>query len=215
MPRKVLDVRKECVRLSCQRQTKSPLGLSVGGLFAYRHAPERLTSRTPWNKSSAYVSDTHYKSEIFKSVILSVLYHIRHFNVNLPVGKKDFNKKMREKLSIFIDRLKSGDYKFESMDFRELNTDDWSEKTFVYADPPYLITCATYNEQDGWNEDLEKELLSYLDKLNDRRIRFALSNVLRSKGKENTILMDWINRNIGKYHVLTNKNNLFYKKIVT
>ena len=60
---------------------KAPLGLSVGGLFAYRHAPERLRSRTPWNKSSAYVSDTHYKSEIFKSVILSVLYHIRHFNV--------------------------------------------------------------------------------------------------------------------------------------
>ena len=81
MPRKVLDVRKECVRLSCQRQTKSPSGLSVGGLFAYRHAPERLRSRTPWNKSSAYVSNTHYKSEIFKSVILPVLYHIRHFNV--------------------------------------------------------------------------------------------------------------------------------------
>ena len=73
--------RKECVRLSCQRQTKSPSGLSVGGLFAYRHAPKRLTSRTPWNKSSAYVSNTHYKSEIFKSIILSVLYHIRHFDV--------------------------------------------------------------------------------------------------------------------------------------
>ena len=53
MPRKVLDVRKECVRLSCQRQTKSPSGLSVGGLFAYRHAPERLRSKAPWNKSSA------------------------------------------------------------------------------------------------------------------------------------------------------------------
>ena len=66
---------------------KAPLGLSVGGLFAYRHAPERLTSRTPWNKSSAYVSDTHYKSEIFKSVILPVLYHIRHFNV-LVVKRK-------------------------------------------------------------------------------------------------------------------------------
>ena len=81
MPRKVLDVRKECVRLSCQRQTKSPSGLSVGGLFACRHAPERLRSRTPWNKSSALLSDTHYKSEVFKSVILSVLYHIRHFDV--------------------------------------------------------------------------------------------------------------------------------------
>lgn len=78
MPRKVLDVRKECVRLSCQRQTKSPLGLSVGGLFAYRHAPERLRSRAPWNKSSAQLSDTHYKSEIFKSVILFILDNVRH-----------------------------------------------------------------------------------------------------------------------------------------
>ena len=32
MPRKVLDMRKECVRLSCQRQTKSPLG-AVGWRF--------------------------------------------------------------------------------------------------------------------------------------------------------------------------------------
>lgn len=60
---------------------KAPLGLPVGGLFAYRHTPEGLRSRTPWNKSSAYVLYTHYKSEIFKSVILSVLYHIRHFDV--------------------------------------------------------------------------------------------------------------------------------------
>ena len=121
---------------------------------------------------------------------------------NLPAGKRDFNKKMREKLSSFIDRLKSGDYKFECYDFRELPNEEWDEKTFVYADPPYLITCATYNEQDGWNEALEKELLAYLDKLNERGIRFALSNVLRSKGKENSILIDWVNRNRDKYRVI-------------
>lgn len=121
---------------------------------------------------------------------------------NLPAGKRDFNKKMREKLSLFIDRLKSGDYKFESCDFRKLSADGWNDKTFVYADPPYLITCATYNEQDGWNETLEKELLSYLDRLNERGIRFALSNVLHSKGKENSILIEWLNKNIGKYRVI-------------
>ncbi len=121
---------------------------------------------------------------------------------NLPAGKRDFNKKMREKLSSFIDRLKSGDYTFESFDFRELPNSEWDEKTFVYADPPYLITCATYNEQDGWNETLEKELLSYLDKLHERNIKFALSNVLSSKGKENKILIDWVNKNIGKYRVI-------------
>ena len=121
---------------------------------------------------------------------------------NLPVGKRDFNKKMREKLSSFIDRLKSGDYKFESYDFRELPNEEWNDKTFVYVDPPYLITCATYNEQDGWTETLEKELLKYLDNLHERGIRFALSNVLHSKGKENKLLIEWINNNIGKYRVI-------------
>ena len=121
---------------------------------------------------------------------------------NLPPGKRDFNSKMREKLSSFIDRLKSGDYKFESYDFKELPNADWNDRTFVYADPPYLITCATYNEQDGWNETLERELLQYLDNLNERGIRFALSNVLNSKGKTNHILMDWVNANIGRYRVI-------------
>lgn len=121
---------------------------------------------------------------------------------NLPVGKRDFNKKMRDKLSAFIDRLKSGDYNFLSYDFRELPNEEWNKNTFVYADPPYLITCATYNEQDKWNELLEKELLAYLDVLDSRGIRFALSNVLHSKGKENKILLDWIDRNIGKYRTI-------------
>ena len=78
MPRKVLGRQKGVCQAILPKANKSPLGLSVGGLFAYRHAPEGLGSRTPWNKSSAYVSDTHYKSEIFKSVIPSVLYHSRH-----------------------------------------------------------------------------------------------------------------------------------------
>lgn len=121
---------------------------------------------------------------------------------NLPVGKRDFNDKMRKKLSAFIDRIKSGDYTFASCDFRTLPNEDWNEKTFVYADPPYLLGCATYNEQDGWNETLERDLLKYLDRLNERKIRFALSNVLRSKGKENTILLEWLERNSGKYRVI-------------
>ncbi len=121
---------------------------------------------------------------------------------NLPVGKRDFNKKMREKLSVFIDRLKSGDYQFESLDFRKLPNETWDEKTFVYADPPYLIANATYNEQDGWNEALERDLHAYLDGLHERGIRFALSNVLQTKGKQNKILLEWLGRNMDKYRVI-------------
>lgn len=65
----------------------------------------------------------------------------------------------------------------------------------MYVDPPYLITCATYNEQSGWTKDDEEDLLKYLDELNKRDIRFALSNVLESKGQENIILRQWLETN--------------------
>lgn len=46
------------IKYLAKGKRKATLGLSVGGLFAYRHAPERLRSRTSWNKSSAHVSNT-------------------------------------------------------------------------------------------------------------------------------------------------------------
>ncbi len=175
---------------------------SSDGLAKY-NTPTYLRLREDFNKRRTY--DYAYYITLYVLIVYAFNNQIR-FNrkgeFNLPAGKRDFNSKMREKLSSFIDRLKSGDYKFESYDFRELPNDEWDEKTFVYVDPPYLITCATYNEQDGWNETLERELLNYLDNLHKRGIRFALSNVLTSKGKTNHILMDWVNANIGRYRVI-------------
>ena len=175
---------------------------SADGLSKY-NTDGYLRLREDFNKMQN--KDYGYYITLYVLIVYSFNNQIR-FNrkgeFNLPAGKRDFNRKMRVKLSAFIDRLKSGDYTFESNDFREISDEDWNDKTFVYVDPPYLITCATYNEQDGWNEELEKELLNYLDKLNDRGIRFALSNVLQSKGKENKLLLDWVNRNIGKYRVI-------------
>ena len=111
---------------------------------------------------------------------------------NLPVGKRDFNAKMKMKLSLFIDRLKSNKIQLTNYDFRKYPVDNIDSNTFVYVDPPYLITCATYNEKNGWTEQDEKDLLQYLNNLNKKGIRFALSNVLYSKGKENKLLQDWI-----------------------
>lgn len=113
---------------------------------------------------------------------------------NLPVGKRDFNSKMQEKLVAFIDRIKSSDYQFTNQDFRQMDVDSYSEKSFFYADPPYLITCASYNEQNGWTKKDEEELLAFLEQLDKKGIRFALSNVLESKGKKNEILSKWISK---------------------
>lgn len=121
---------------------------------------------------------------------------------NLPVGKRDFNAKMEAKLKNFIDRIEQQDCRFTCIDFRDFDTSNLTENDFVYVDPPYLITCATYNEQGGWSEEDERDLLAFLDNLNTNRVRFALSNVLRSKGKENNILIEWLNRNTDKYKAI-------------
>ena len=151
------------------------------------------------NKKS---EDYYYYIMLYVLIIYSFNNQFR-FNrageFNLPVGKRDFNSKMEQKLSRFIDRIKSGDFFFASKDFREIDFDSLDENSFIYADPPYLITCATYNEQGGWNEQTEKELLDFLDKATEKNIRFALSNVLRSKGKENKILISWLNVNKSIY----------------
>ena len=121
---------------------------------------------------------------------------------NLPVGKRDFNKKMADKLSAFIDRIQTQNCIFTCKDFREFDISQLDSNDFVYVDPPYLITCATYNEQGGWNEDSERDLLAFLDTLSEKNIRFALSNVLRSKGKENHILIEWLHKHSDKYRAI-------------
>jgi adenine-specific DNA-methyltransferase len=113
---------------------------------------------------------------------------------NLPVGKRDFNDKMKAKLRAFIDRLQEGNYVFSCKDFRDADTSTLTRNSLVYCDPPYLITCATYNEQGGWDERSERDLLAFLDELDGRGIKFALSNVLMSKGKTNDILAAWAAR---------------------
>ena len=114
---------------------------------------------------------------------------------NLPVGKRDFNSKMRSKLVLFSEELKSKDVQFMKKDFREISLDDYSKETFIYCDPPYLITNATYNENGMWTETEEKALLEFLDEANEKGFSFALSNVLESKNKRNDILYNWIERN--------------------
>ena len=61
----------------------------------------------------------------------------------------------------------------------------------MYCDPPYLNTTATYNENGGWTEKEEQKLYDILDDLNKRNIKFALSNVLEDKGRENLMLKEW------------------------
>jgi len=149
--------------------------------------------------------DDYYYLMLFTLIVYSFNNQLR-FNrkgeFNLPVGKRDFNPKMQTKLATFVDRLQSGNYSFASDDFRNLDIEKLTHDSFVYADPPYLITCASYNEQNGWTERDEYDLLDFLDELDRKGVKFALSNVLESKGRTNRILAKWVEDNVGHYNVI-------------
>ncbi|MCX0356252.1 DNA adenine methylase, partial [Clostridium perfringens] len=54
---------------------------------------------------------------------------------------------------------------------------------------PYLISMSEYNKL--WNEKKENELCNFLDKLNDKGIKFGITNLIIHKGKENKTFMKW------------------------
>ena len=175
-----------------------------------------LSLRETFNAISK--DDANYYLYLYILVVYAFNNQIR-FNsagkFNLPVGKRDFNARMQSKLKNFLSALEAKDVSFSNCDFSDIKVSSLGKNDFVYADPPYLITCATYNEK-SWNEEEEKKLLSYLDELSDNNIRFALSNVLFTDNKTNTILQTWLSeRNYNCHHLdFSYKNSNYHKKHV-
>jgi len=120
------------------------------------------------------------------------------YDYNNPVGQACFNDKIREKLITFSNNAKEKNITLYSEDYSEFEK-KIKKNDFVYLDPPYLITLGSYNDGkrgfNGWNEEEEIRLLKFLDRLNKKKVKFMLSNVLTHKGKINEILQDWINDN--------------------
>ena len=155
-----------------------------------------------FNKLRNDYNSNPFKSNYITSTVLYVLicYSFNHqfrFNskgeFNMPFGKNrsQWNDTMKKNLINFHKAITEKNIIFTNKDFNELKIDKLSSNDFVYCDPPYLITCATYNEKDGWNENSERKLLELLDKLNSQSVKFALSNVLFSKGKTTDTLIEW------------------------
>ena len=81
--------------------------------------------------------DDEYYLMLYLLIVYSFnnqLRYNRKGEFNLPVGKRDFNLKMQQKLEGFLDRIKSGDYAFTTGDFREVNIDEFTDKRSALFD---------------------------------------------------------------------------------
>ena len=113
---------------------------------------------------------------------------------NMAFGTDCFSEKNEEYIKNGCEFFSKDNVFVGKNDFRNLNIELLCENDFVYLDPPYLITCASYNENGGWTEKDEDDLYSLCEQLNERGIKFGLSNVFINKNKENTKLIDWCER---------------------
>ena len=188
---------------------------SADGLGSY-NKEKYLMLRSDFN--SLPKKDSDYYVMLYVLIVFAFNNQIR-FNssgkFNLPIGKRDFNQNMYKKLSNFLSLLHSQNAIFTHKDFRNLDISKLTPNDFVYVDPPYLITCAAYNEQGGWTENDEKDLLCFLDSLSKKNVRFALSNVLEAKGNVNQILKHWIENRIDYTMIDLNhsyNNSNYHKK---
>ena len=116
---------------------------------------------------------------------------------NNPSGIRWFNDKILEKMISFSRKLKENEYIFKSKDY--IDIDDLIDRgTFVYMDPPYKLTTGSYNDGkrgfNGWNDDLEKQMCDFADRLTSKKIPFMLSYVLEHNGKKNYELQSWIEK---------------------
>lgn len=121
--------------------------------------------------------------------------HMIRFNnkglFNLPVGNVDWNKNVTNSIRAYSNWIRNAEnVVYSSEDFEKfIRKNHYKDKDFVYFDPPYLITFSDYNK--FWNEEEEVRLLILLDELDREGIKWGLSNMLRHKGKENRLLLEW------------------------
>ena len=153
-----------------------------------------------FKKFRVYYNKTKNPIDLYTLSCYSFNYQFRFNNdkeYNNPFGRNrsQFSENMRNNLILFTEKLKNMNIEFSSEQFDKLNLEGLTETDFVYCDPPYLITTGSYNDGNrgfkDWKEEEELKLYDMLDNLNDKHIKFALSNVIEHKGKENKLLKEW------------------------
>ncbi len=139
---------------------------------------------------------------------------------NLPVGNVDFNKNVVNALNNYFDFVHGKKISFCSKDFRGFFSGrKYLKNDFVYLDPPYLISASEYNK--FWDKKAEYDLLSSIDDLNKKSVKFALSNITHYNGNKNNLLIKWmkkykaykINSNYISYH--DNKKKKIKEVLIT
>lgn len=128
------------------------------------------------------------------------------YDFNNPVGMRWFNDRVLEKMVSFSRAIKEGNFEFTSRNFVDY-IDDIDINTFVYMDPPYMLTTGSYNDGKrgfgGWTIEHEQKLMDFADELNRSGVKFMISYVLEHQGEANEQMKEWLKYRLYKVINLT------------
>ena len=181
-------------------------------------------NETGYKELRNYYNTVKHPLDLMVLVSYSFNHQIRFNNsheFNNPFGKNrsSYNASIENNLREFCHFIQNNSIEFMYYDFNKFNYNTLSNNDFVYCDPPYLISTGTYNDGkrgfNGWGINDEINLLNICDRLNQKNIKFALSNVIQHKGQTNIYLTEWIknHKNYTVHKINHHYANSNYQKI--
>ena len=134
------------------------------------------------------------------------------FNNSFGINRSSYNANTERNLRQLHKAIHGFEYHIGN--FKQFDLEFMAPGDFLYADPPYLISCGSYNDGkrgfEGWSPDDDLALFEKLDNLNQRGISFVMSNVTRHKGEVNEPLIAWSN-NYNIHYINADYSNSNYQ----
>lgn len=114
---------------------------------------------------------------------------------NMPYGMDCFSENNKEYIRNGCKFFSQNNIRIFNDTFENFDIDMMDENDFIYLDPPYLNTTATYNENNGWTIANEEKLYEFCEELNKRGLKFGISNMFSQRNTQNKMLIEWCNKN--------------------
>lgn len=178
-------------------------------------------NRDGYNSLRKEYNKTHHPIHLFLLVCYGFNHQLRfnsrgEFNNPFGTNRSSYNSNIEHNLIQMHDIIKA--FIFYKRNFKDFGLEFMNPGDFLYADPPYLISCGSYNDGKrgfaGWNEEDDRLLFDKLDELDRRGINFALSNVVQHKGMTNNALIRWAD-NYNIHYLNADYSNSNYQAAVS
>ena len=177
------------------------------GFITTTDREELKKNKEPYEKCRKDINDNPSALGYFFLTYYSFCNQFRFNNgkFNMPLGNGYFKKECEIEIRNLCEFFSQDNVLILNKSYSDVDVFD---ESFVYADLPYANTEAVYNgnrEIKGWTEESDYKFFNYCENLNNRGIQFAISNVFKNKGKENTHLKEWCEKNNWIVHHLSMK----------